>query len=68
MASAIRHFAAPVLFFLAACLHAQAANPELTTALDEKIYAKAFGKANLAQDKTAGATTGTKARRVKSRI
>ena len=32
------------------------------------VYAKAFGKANLAQDKTAGATTGTKARRVKSRI
>ena len=68
------------VFFLVACLHAQIANPSLSTALDEKIssalaasgapsvsiavvrnkqlvYAKAFGKANLAQDKTADATT-----------
>ena len=75
----ILHFSVPVLLF-AACLHAQAADPALSTALDEKIssalaasgapsvsiavvrnqqliYAKAFGKANLAQDKTADATT-----------
>jgi CubicO group peptidase (beta-lactamase class C family) len=68
------------VFLLCLCLRGQAADPSLTTALDDKIssalaasgapsvsvavvkdkqlvYAKAFGKANLAQDKAAVAGT-----------